>query len=150
MSLVALEGDISIPRTFSFSELRAIPQQHLVRSPRTHGRTICGVRLTALTDALGLKSWARFAVVRSSDGYAANIPVEALDECTLGYAIEGSPLPISLGGPVRLLTRTLGACANVKNVALISFAIEPAKIEHACAHELARARGLAVLAGGRL
>jgi DMSO/TMAO reductase YedYZ molybdopterin-dependent catalytic subunit len=148
MSLIALDGDISNPRTFSFAELRAIPQQTIASHPRV-GPPMRAVPLGVLAYHLGLKSWARFAVVRSSDGYAANIPVDELHQCALAYALDDAPLPPALGGPLRLFARTLGCCANVKRVALISFAITPASIEHACAHDVARARGMTVLAGGR-
>jgi DMSO/TMAO reductase YedYZ molybdopterin-dependent catalytic subunit len=149
MSLVAIDGEISIPRTFTFAELTALPQQVEERSMLLGGRAIRGVRLGAVLAQLGIKPWARFAVIRAHDGYAANIDVAAIGDCLLIYAIGDEPLPAELGGPVRLMTRGLGRCANVKNVASVSFAVAPIEIEHACPHEIARRRrGWVVLAGG--
>jgi DMSO/TMAO reductase YedYZ molybdopterin-dependent catalytic subunit len=142
MPLLAIDGDLSIPRTFSFDDLRLLPEQEAEPSLLLGGRVIRAVRLSAIVAALGIKPWARVAVVRGRDGYRANIPLDALDDTVLVYAVGERPLPAELGGPLRLLARGLGNCANVRAVEAISFAVEPVIVENACAHEHARARRL--------
>lgn len=144
MPLLAIDGEISIPRTFTFDELRSLPQQLTEPSALLGGRAIGGVRLAAALLRLGVKPWARYAIISARDGYRANIPVEVAGDCLLVYAIGDQALPVALGGPVRLLARGLGRCANVKDVETISFAVEPAVIEHACPHERARSRGATI------
>jgi DMSO/TMAO reductase YedYZ molybdopterin-dependent catalytic subunit len=69
MSRIAFDGQLSVPRTFSFDELRALPAQVTERSMLLGGRAIAGVRVGAILDLVGVKPWARFAIVRSEDGY---------------------------------------------------------------------------------
>jgi DMSO/TMAO reductase YedYZ molybdopterin-dependent catalytic subunit len=135
MALIAIGGEVSIPRSFTFEELALLPEQQEEPSLLLGGRVIRAVRLAAALLRLGVKPWARFAVVEARDGYRANIPIDAVGDCLLVYAVGEQPLPVDLGGPLRLLTRGLGRCANVKDVATLSFTVEPATIEHACAHE---------------
>jgi DMSO/TMAO reductase YedYZ molybdopterin-dependent catalytic subunit len=140
MALVQLvvDGEISIPRGFTFEELCRIPEQVTERAGRFGRRDFIGIRLSALVESLGVKSWARFAVVRGADGYVANIPVESIDRCVIVYAIGELPLWADLGGPVRLFADGLGRCANVKNLVSVSFSVVCAKVEHACRHDHAR------------
>jgi DMSO/TMAO reductase YedYZ molybdopterin-dependent catalytic subunit len=141
MSLLAIDGAINLPRSFTLEELRALPQQIKEHSVLLGGCAIIGVRLTSVVTALGIKPWARFAVVRGEDGYVANIPVEAIDDCVLVYAVGREPLPEALGGPARLLGRGLGRCANVKRVQSVSLAEHAAEVAHPCRHEAARVAG---------
>jgi DMSO/TMAO reductase YedYZ molybdopterin-dependent catalytic subunit len=139
---LVVDGEISIPRSFNFDDLKRIPEQVSERATLFGRRDFIGVRLSALVESLRPKSWARFVIARGADGYVANIPVEDLAECVLVYAVGELPLWEDLGGPVRLFASGGGRCANVKNVVSLSFAIEPAHVEHACRHEHARvARG---------
>jgi DMSO/TMAO reductase YedYZ molybdopterin-dependent catalytic subunit len=150
MSLIAFEGQLSVPRTFSFAELRALPAQVLERSVLLGGRAIAGVRIGTILEELGVKPWARFAVVRSDDGYAANIPLALVHDCVLVYAVGHAPLPTELGGPFRFLTRGADRCSNVKHVTAIGFAEVAAETEHHCPHAIARQAGtLVVLPGGQ-
>jgi DMSO/TMAO reductase YedYZ molybdopterin-dependent catalytic subunit len=150
MSVIAFEGELSVPRVFSFDELRALPAQVTERSVLLGGRVIAGVRLGAIVDQLGVKPWARFVVVRSDDGYAANVPLELAADCVLVYAVGDAPLPVGLGGPFRFFARGLDRCSNVKGVAAIGFHEAAAVVEHHCPRAIARRAGnLVILPGGR-
>jgi DMSO/TMAO reductase YedYZ molybdopterin-dependent catalytic subunit len=149
MSLISFDGQLCIPRTFSFDELRALPAQMIERSMLLGGRAITGVRIAAVVAALGIKPWARFAIVRAADGYAANIPIELVNDCVLVYAVGSAPLPAELGGPVRLLARGLDNCSNVKDVVAVGFEEVAAEVEHACPHAIAARAGALVLPGGQ-
>lgn len=135
---LVIDGEISIPRSFNFDDLKRMPEQLSERATLFGRRDFIGVRLSALVAPLHPKSWARFVVARGVDGYVANIPVEDLEDCVLVYAVGELPLWEDLGGPVRLFAGGGGRCGNVKNVVSISFAIEPAQVTRACAHEHAR------------
>ena len=150
MSLIAFDGQLSVPRSFSFDELRALPAQVTERSMLLGGRAIAGIRVGAILADLGVKPWTRFAVVRSADGYAANIALELVHDCVLVYAIGNAPLPVELGGPFRFLTRGADRCSNVKHVAAIGFSETAVDVEHHCPHAIARRAGnLVVLPGGQ-
>jgi DMSO/TMAO reductase YedYZ molybdopterin-dependent catalytic subunit len=136
MALITLtiDGEISIPRGFTFEELRCLPDQIRDRTLLLGRHEVKAVPLSALLEPLGMKSWARFAVVRGGDGFVANVPVESIGQCLLVYAIGELPLWTDLGGPVRLFAPGLGRCANVKAVSSIALAVAAAPVEHACAH----------------
>jgi DMSO/TMAO reductase YedYZ molybdopterin-dependent catalytic subunit len=133
MALITIGGEISIPRGFTFEELRGAPEQ--VSERLLAAGNIRGVRLRALVAPLGPKPWARFLVAHGADGYAANLPLAALDDCILVYAIGQRPLWADLGGPLRLFADGHGRCANVKAVTRIALAESAAPVEHACRHQ---------------
>jgi DMSO/TMAO reductase YedYZ molybdopterin-dependent catalytic subunit len=147
MSLIEFDGQLSVPRTYSFDELRAMPAQLVERSLLLGGRAIAAVRIGAILDELGVKPWTRFAIVRGADGYAANIPLELVYDCVLVYAIGDAPLPDDLGGPFRFFTRGADRCSNVKHVIAIDLCERAADVESACPHALARGAGLMTLPG---
>lgn len=150
MSLIAFDGQLSVPRTFSFDELRGLAAQVIERSMLLGGRAIAGVRIGTIINELGVKPWTRFAVVRGEDGYAANIPVELVHDCLLVYAVGSAPLPVELGGPFRFLTRGADRCSNVKHVTAIGFSEAAVEVEHHCPHAIARRAGnLIVLPGAQ-
>lgn len=150
MSLIAFDGQLSVPRTFSFAELRTLPAQVIERSMLLGGRAIAGVRIGAILGELGVKPWTRFAVVRAEDGYAANIPLELVHDCLLVFAVGNAPLPVELGGPFRFLTRGADRCSNVKHVAAIGFSETAVDVDHDCPHAIARRAGnVVVLPGGQ-
>ena len=150
MSLIAFDGQLSVPRTFSFDELRALPAQVIERSMLLAGRAIAGVRIGNIINELGVKPWTRFAVIRAEDGYAASIPLELVYDCLLVYAVGNAPLPVELGGPFRFLTRGADRCSNVKHVVAVGFSEAAVDVEHECPHAIARRAGnLVVQPGGQ-
>ncbi len=149
MPLIEIDGAVSFARGFTFDELRAGSEQLVERSALLGGRAITGVRLGALVAALGIKPWARFAVVRGADGYVANLPLPAVHDCVLVYAIGDGPVPRELGGPVRLWTRGLDACSNVKGVERLTFAEHAADVVRRCRHASRHAPADAAVLHGR-
>jgi len=150
MSLIALDGELSVPRTFSFAELRALDAPIIERSVLLGGRAISGIRIGTILGSLGIKPWTRFAVVCGEDGYAANVPLELVDDCVLVYAVGDAPLPVELGGAFRFLARGAARCSNVKHVAAIGFRQNAVAVEHRCARARGRGAGsMAVVRGGQ-
>ena len=148
MPTIAFQGQLSLPRSFSFDELRACPAQVTERSMLLGGGAIAAVRVGHLVAALGIKPWSRFAVVRAEDGYAANIPLALVHDCLLVYAVGDTPLPAELGGPFRFLTRGADRCSNVKRVLAIDFSETAVDVVHHCPHAIARRAGLLVTVPG--
>lgn len=87
-----------------------------------------GVPLAPLLSELGIKSGADQLVARSSDGMTIGTPVESvLDgrDAMLCVGMNGEPLPIDHGFPVRMLTPGLygyaGACKWLTEIELSTF-----------------------------
>jgi DMSO/TMAO reductase YedYZ molybdopterin-dependent catalytic subunit len=125
---LTVDGEIDRARSFTFAELRRLPGQIVIREPEDRA----AVPLAAVVDPLSIKLWARYAIVRGADGFVANIPVEHVHDCILVYARAEQPLPRELGGPLRLVTRGLGHCANVKRVATITLSATAEPVDHVC------------------
>ncbi len=149
MALFEIDGAVSFARGFTFDELRASGRQMVERSVLLGGRAITGVRLGVVVEALAIKPWARFVVVSGGDGYVANVPLAAVHDCVLVYAVGDQPLPRDLGGPVRLLTRGLDECTNVKAVERLTFAEHADPVAHRCDHGAHHGRVSMIAAGGR-
>lgn len=67
--------------------------------------------------------------LESGDGHwSASLPVEEVAEGWLVFALDGAPLPREQGGPFRLFLPGQGdACANVKDLARITFGPGPGR-----------------------
>ena len=97
-------------------------------------RTGDAVKLVGLLTAAGVKPAAAWLTLHSSsDDFHASIPLAAVRErAILLYRLDGAPLPIKSGGPVRFLipdyaachTDEIDECANVKFVDRIELSIE--------------------------
>jgi DMSO/TMAO reductase YedYZ molybdopterin-dependent catalytic subunit len=136
MALITLtiDGEIDLPRGFTFDELRRAPEQILECGALFGRPDVKAISLAALVEPLRVQPWARFAVVRGTDGFVANVPVAGLYKCLLIYALGELPLRADLGGPVRLFAPGLGRCSNVKGVTSVSLAIAATRREQSCAH----------------
>ena len=75
-----------------------------------------GVRLKDLLDQAGLKPEAVDIVLRASDGYSDSIPITRAqaDGNILVYEMNGEPLSVSHGFPVRLIVPGIYGKKNVK------------------------------------
>ncbi|MBA3868129.1 MAG: molybdopterin-dependent oxidoreductase [Anaerolineae bacterium] len=62
-----------------------------------------GVPFKALLDQVGLRSEAQYAQFRSVNGYATYLPIDALEDAVLAYAMNGESLPAEQGYPARLI-----------------------------------------------
>jgi DMSO/TMAO reductase YedYZ molybdopterin-dependent catalytic subunit len=131
MALITLtiDGEISIPRGFTFEELRRARGQIVDGGGLFGRRDVKALPLSALVGPLGIKPCARLAVVRGSDSFVANIPVAIIHQCILVYAVGELPLPAELGGPVRLFAPGQGRCANVKAVTSISLTVVTSSLD---------------------
>jgi DMSO/TMAO reductase YedYZ molybdopterin-dependent catalytic subunit len=123
-----IDGDVAVPTSFSFDDLKAFPDADQVRDvSRFHPkRPGDGVTLRSLLDRVQPHQSASYLTLHATkDDFAASIPLAAIvDEAVLVYQLDGAPYPDAKGGPYRFLiknpaachTDELDDCANVKFV----------------------------------
>ncbi len=107
-------------------------------SPWTLGAAGCalwtGVFVRSLVEALGgLRDGARYLTSTGADPIPAgvdpesvmverSVPVEkALEDCLLAWEMNGEPIPLTHGGPLRLIVPGYYGCNNIKYVRRIAF-----------------------------
>jgi DMSO/TMAO reductase YedYZ molybdopterin-dependent catalytic subunit len=127
-TVLRIDGEVEQPLTLSFDDLQAFPEdQHIRDVSRFHPtRKGDGVALNAILDRVQPTAAAAYMTLHATaDDFAASIPLEAVrDEGIVVYQLDGKPLAVERGGPIRFLiknpaachTDELDDCANVKFV----------------------------------
>lgn len=123
---LALDGLVTTPMTFSLAELKAMPSRtQITRHDCVEGWSAIGgwtgVPLSHLLRAAGPRPEARFIVFHCADNLAhsadnSGLYYESIDlfdafhpQTILAYAMNGAPLPVAHGAPLRLrVERQLG------------------------------------------
>jgi DMSO/TMAO reductase YedYZ molybdopterin-dependent catalytic subunit len=128
-----LDGEVEKPSALSFADLAALADAFQVRDvsridPKRRGDA---VTLAGLLERVRPKSSVRYLTLHAStDDFHASIPLESVrDRALLIYRLDGQPLPLTAGGPVRFYipdfaachTTEIDECANVKFVDRIEF-----------------------------
>ncbi|MEZ4585617.1 MAG: molybdopterin-dependent oxidoreductase [Gemmatimonadales bacterium] len=113
---LSVEGLVATPRRFSLTELRAMPARtQITRHTCEEGWSAIGewtgVPLSLVLGAAGILPGARFVKYTSYDGWVDSIDMlDALHPQTiLAYRMNGRPLPVGHGAPVRLGSRPRSA-----------------------------------------
>jgi DMSO/TMAO reductase YedYZ molybdopterin-dependent catalytic subunit len=126
--MLTISGDVAQPRKLEFADLAAIGPEHQVPdvSRIVPGRKGDAVRFAGILQLVQPKGTARYLGLHSStDDFHASIPLAAVAERALIiYRLEGQPLPVKAGGPIRFFipdfaacqTEEIDECANVKFV----------------------------------
>lgn len=135
--MLTIDGRVAEPLIWTCEDLRCLPEEFQVRDvsrlePSRSGRA---VSLRGLIAAVSLQPDADHLTLHAScDGFAVSLPLHRISEkAVLIYELNGSPLPVKQGGPVRLLipqapsckTADVDACANVKFIDRIEFTAGP-------------------------
>ena len=113
-----IDGLVERPQSLSLANLRALPSRtQITRHDCVDGKWQ-GAQLGPLLQTVGLKPNARFAVMHCADNYGggADMYYESIDlidgfhpQTILAYNLNGQPLEISHGAPLRLrVERQLG------------------------------------------
>jgi DMSO/TMAO reductase YedYZ molybdopterin-dependent catalytic subunit len=123
---LVVDGLVTTPMSFSLSELKAMPSRtQITRHDCVEGWSAIGgwtgVPLSHLLRRVGLKPDARYIVFHCADDLAHSLDgsglyYESIDlfdafhpQTILAYAMNGSPLPVAHGAPLRLrVERQLG------------------------------------------
>ncbi len=118
-----VDGLVERPQSFSLADLRALPSRtQITRHDCVEGWSAIGkwqgAQLGPLLQSAGLKPNARFAVMHCADNYGggADMYYESIDlidgfhpQTILAYSLNGQPLEIAHGAPLRLrVERQLG------------------------------------------
>jgi DMSO/TMAO reductase YedYZ molybdopterin-dependent catalytic subunit len=126
--LLRIDGEVKHPREFAFSDLESIPAtEQIADVSRFHPqRRGDGVTLEALLARAQPTAAATYLTLHATaDDFHASVPLaEVRGEGIVVYRLDGSPLPVKNGGPIRFLIRNPAAChtdelddcANVKFV----------------------------------
>ena len=125
---ITVEGDVRSRLTLSFEDLASLPGQIADVAPLVAGRSGTAVELRSLLASAGVEATASWITVESDDAsFAASVPLEAVGQAVIVYALGGAPLPRDKGGPFRLLipdaarcsSGDVDKCANVKAVGVL-------------------------------
>ncbi len=152
--MLRIDGEVAQPLSLFFDDLAAMPGDSQVADisrldPQRKGDA---VRLAFVLERAGVKPTARYLTLHSTtDDFHASVPLEAVRERgLLVYRLDGAPLPVKAGGPVRFFipdfaachTHEVNECANVKFVDRIELSVERGQDnrpteeeEHAKLHE---------------
>jgi DMSO/TMAO reductase YedYZ molybdopterin-dependent catalytic subunit len=132
---LAVSGEVLTPRSFSLAELALLPGQVPDLEARIPGRAGRAVELRAILAAVGVGPRATHVTVSASDGaFHASVPLSAIGEAVIAYALGDSPLPEALGGPLRFfipdasrcdVASGVNECANVKRLAALRLTAGP-------------------------
>ena len=127
-TLLTIAGQVENPRSLTFADLAAVPAEHQVAdvSRIVPGRQGDAVKLAGLLALAKPQPGAIYLGLHSStDDFHASIPLAVVaDRALVIYRLEGQPLPLKAGGPVRFFipdfaachTDEIDECANVKFV----------------------------------
>lgn len=115
-------GRVERPWFFGWEEFRALP--HVRRKADFHCVTRWsrfdlgwgGVPFRVIAERVGLRPEARFVVAECGDGYTTNLPLADClrEEVLLADELEGQPLSLEHGGPVRLVVPHLYGWKSAK------------------------------------
>ncbi|GAA4681716.1 sulfite oxidase-like oxidoreductase [Nocardioides nanhaiensis] len=108
---MTVDGLVATPRSWTWREVHALPGSgyegdiHCVTTWSKLDMRFRGVSVDTLLEAAGPLPEAAFVMAHSTTGYTSNLP---LADVTGGRAwvvweVDGRPLPVEHGGPVRLL-----------------------------------------------
>ncbi len=134
--MLTVDGEVAQPRKLEFQDLAAIDGRHQVTdvSRIVAGRKGDAVTLAGIWELVSPKSTGKYLGLHSStDDFHASIPLEAVqDRALVIYRLDGQPLPVKAGGPVRFFipdfaachTHEIDECANVKFVDRIELTAE--------------------------
>ena len=113
---LSIGGLVDTPRTLTYENLLALPsiERHVTLtcvSNEVGGDLVGtarwqGVRLSDLLDTVGVQDRADLLIGKSVDGFTAGFPISVLADgrdAMVAYAMNGEPLPVKHGFPVRLV-----------------------------------------------
>ena len=117
-----VDGEVAEPLALGWDDLSAMPQVteasdfHCVTTWSKMDMTWTGVRLCEVLARAQPIDAAAFVFFEAYDGYTTNLPLEEAlkDDVLLGHTVDGKPLAMEHGGPVRLITPQLYAWKGAK------------------------------------
>jgi DMSO/TMAO reductase YedYZ molybdopterin-dependent catalytic subunit len=119
---LAVDGAVETPLALSFTDLLALPQVeeeadfHCVTGWSILDVAFRGVRLETILALARPTTAATHLMAYAPDGYSTNLPLEEAlkPDVLLVHAVDGRPLAVERGGPVRLVVPQLWAWKGAK------------------------------------
>ena len=126
--LLRVDGEVSRPLALTFEDFATLPAAQQVADvsrfhPKRQGDAVTLEALLAKAQPRAAASY--LTLHATADDFHASVPLAAVrGEGLVVYRLEGGPLPVKHGGPIRFLIRNPAAChtdelddcANVKFV----------------------------------
>jgi len=124
-----VDGLVAHSLDLSWDEFLALPKAeqasdfHCVTTWSKYGVRWAGVKFRTLLQLSQPQPQATHVVLTCDDGYTTNLPLDELrgDDILLAYELEGKPVPVEHGGPLRMLVPHLYAWKSAKFLSRISF-----------------------------
>lgn len=117
-TILRIDGEVEHPVELTYAEFEAFAAEHQVpdvsrfdSARRGDAITLAGVLALAKTKPSGTY----LTLHASTDDFHASVPLAAvLERGVLIYRLDGQPLPLAKGGPVRFLVRDAAACRSAE------------------------------------
>ena len=124
-----VDGEVAEPLELTWEEFTALPKTtqvsdfHCVTTWSTYNVRWSGVRFRTLVEMAQPRPRAAYLIQTCNDGYTTNLPLSELggEDVLLAYELDGKPLPVEHGGPMRLLVPHLYAWKSAKFLARLTF-----------------------------
>jgi DMSO/TMAO reductase YedYZ molybdopterin-dependent catalytic subunit len=119
---LAVAGEVERPLTLSWEEFRDLPHVrevrdfHCVTTWSRYDVRWGGVPFRKLAEIAGVKPEAHFVIAKGGEGYTTDLPLEDClrEDVLLADGLDGKPLPLEHGGPVRLVVPHLYGWKSAK------------------------------------
>jgi DMSO/TMAO reductase YedYZ molybdopterin-dependent catalytic subunit len=119
---LVVDGAVETPLELSYAELLALPQAdeeadfHCVTGWSILDLAFRGVRLETVLALARPTAGATHVMTHGHDGYSTNLPLEEAlkPDVLLAHTVEGAPLTLEHGGPVRIVVPQLYAWKGAK------------------------------------
>jgi DMSO/TMAO reductase YedYZ molybdopterin-dependent catalytic subunit len=127
---LTVDGEVEQALSFTWDEFRALPRVeqvcdfHCVTTWSQYDLRWGGVALRTIVERCRPRPAARFLIQSCADGYTTNLPLAELagPEILLADELNGQPLPLVHGGPMRLLVPHLYGWKSAKFLTGLRFA----------------------------
>ncbi len=124
-----VDGLVERPLDLSWVEFTALPKAeqvsdfHCVTTWSKYDVHWSGVKFSTILEHVRPKPQATHLIQECNDGYTTNVPLSELQgaDVLLAYALDGQPLPIEHGGPMRMIVPQLYAWKSAKFLVRLTF-----------------------------
>jgi DMSO/TMAO reductase YedYZ molybdopterin-dependent catalytic subunit len=124
-------GEVENPVTLSWAEFQALPHAdqttdfHCVTTWSKQDVRWRGVKMSEILKIVRPKANAHFVIQHSRDAYTTNTSIfeASQDDSMIADTLDGEPLPIEHGGPVRMVIPTLYAWKSAKFLRSLEFTV---------------------------
>jgi DMSO/TMAO reductase YedYZ molybdopterin-dependent catalytic subunit len=119
---LTVSGEVERPLSLSWAEFRALPRTqqvsdfHCVTTWSQYDLRWGGVAFRTILERARVRPGAAFLLQECADGYSTNLPLAELQgpDVLLADELDGKPLPVEHGGPLRLLVPHLYGWKSAK------------------------------------